>query len=171
MEMQTIKENSMKGVIAGATSVAAMDYLVTWPVYKLEDREAYKKEKELQPEGRWAAHVFVSRISRMLGLNLSENKIFKGGKAQHFMMGIAPAILYATYYKKYPMISAGYGALYGSSLFLLADELMVPALKLSGPNTKYPWQAHLRGFLGHVMVGVVTHGVLRLLDRRKELAA
>jgi hypothetical protein len=45
------------------------------------------------------------------------------------------------------------------------DEGVVPALGLAGGPTEYPWQAHARGLVGHLVLGAVTHATLELLDQ------
>lgn len=168
MENSTVGENIWKGSIAGVIGVTAMDYLVTWPMYKYEDRAAYTREKSLQPEGRWAAHALVSKVAKGLNFTPSEKALFIIGKTQHYLIGMAPAVLYSMFYKDVPAIRKGKGLLYGLSLFILMDEIVVPMLKLSGPTTKYPWQAHLRGLLGHLMMGWATHAAVVSLDKRTE---
>ncbi len=37
-------------------------------------------------------------------------------------------------------------------------------LFVSGPGA-YPWQAHTRGLIAHVVLGVVTESALKLFDR------
>lgn len=168
MEMNTssIGNSALKGLTAGAIGVTAMDYLVTWPMYKLEDTEAHQKEKELQPEGKWAAHVGVKKVADAIGARPSEDTIFYAGKIQHYMIGMAPSVLYALYYNKVPILKKSKGLLFGLGLFILMDEIVTPSLGLSGPTTKYPWQAHLRGLLGHLMFGVATHYALEAMDKK-----
>lgn len=168
MEMNTaiISNTALRGFAAGAIGVTAMDYLVTWPMYKIEDSKAYEKEKELQPEGKWAGHVGVKKLSNALGADLSEDKIFYAGKINHYMIGMAPAALYALYYNQVPILKSSKGLLFGLGLFILMDEIVTPALGLSGPTTKYPWQAHARGLLGHLMFGVATHFALEVMNKK-----
>lgn len=166
MEAINTINTAFKGFTAGAVGVTAMDYLVTWPMYKLEDKDAYLKEKELQPEGKWAGHVAVKRTANEIGKEPSETTNFYLGKMNHYMIGMAPAALYSLYYDKVPALKKSKGLLFGLGLFFLMDEMVVPALGLSGPNRKYPWQAHLRGLLGHLMYGVATHFALEALDRK-----
>lgn len=164
---ENIFNTTVKGLAAGAVGVTAMDYLVTWPMYKLEDEEAYRREKELQPDGKWAAHAAVKKTANLLGTQPSEDKIFYAGKVHHYLIGMAPAAIYAYFYNKSSVLKKTKGFLLGFGLFVIMDELVVPALGLSGPAKKYPWQAHLRGLLGHLMYGVATHYALEAISRKK----
>jgi hypothetical protein len=55
------------------------------------------------------------------------------------------------------------GAIFGTVFYLIEDEGMGPALGLAGDNTKYPAEAHVRGFAAHLAFGLVAAGVARLL--------
>lgn len=57
------------------------------------------------------------------------------------------------------------GLLYGLELFLVQDEGLNPILGTSGGPTEYPWQAHARGLVGHLVLGAVTHATLNVLDQ------
>jgi hypothetical protein len=48
-------------------------------------------------------------------------------------------------------------------LFLVQDEAVNAATGLSARPGQYPWQAHARGLVAHLVYGLVTDGVLRLL--------
>ncbi|MDP9382790.1 MAG: DUF1440 domain-containing protein, partial [Chloroflexota bacterium] len=61
-------------------------------------------------------------------------------------------------------IGAGRGLLYGAVLFLLNDEILAPVLGLASGPTAYPWQAHARGLISHVVLGAATDTVLDVLD-------
>ena len=54
------------------------------------------------------------------------------------------------------------GLLYGLGPFLLEDELANPVAGFAAGPTAYPWQAHARGFVAHLVYGVVTDTVLNI---------
>ena len=58
----------------------------------------------------------------------------------------------------------GKGLLYGLALFLVDDELLNALLGLSAGPTEYPWQAHARGLVSHLVVGVCTDVAMDALD-------
>ncbi len=63
-----------------------------------------------------------------------------------------------------PGLGAGRGLLYGLGMFVVEDELVSPALGVAAGPTRYPWQAHARGLVAHLVLGVVTDAVLRVLE-------
>jgi hypothetical protein len=48
-------------------------------------------------------------------------------------------------------------------LFLVEDELVNPVLGTAAPPGRYPWQAHGRGLVAHLVLGFVTDAVFSLL--------
>ncbi len=74
-------------------------------------------------------------------------------------------MLYAPLRRRIEGLDAGRGLLYGLGLFLLVDEGVVPALGLGAGPTEYPWQAHARGLVTHLVLGLVTDTVLDVLDQ------
>lgn len=53
----------------------------------------------------------------------------------------------------------GFGAAFGAALFLVADEIAVPALGLSRKPTDYPLSFHLYGLASHLVYGVSTEAM------------
>ena len=73
-------------------------------------------------------------------------------------------IFYAAMRDRDLRFAADRGLLYGLLIFVLWDELLSAAAGVAGPPTKYPWQAHLRGLVGHLALGLATHVALSALE-------
>ena len=154
----------IKGAIAGAVGVWVMDKL-TWYMYQNEDPLAYKKEKEAQVEGKYAAHAAASKLARSANVELDDRQLYVAGKTIHYMMGVLPGALYGVYRNRVKGIGAWKGLLYGAGLFVLVDEIVAPLLGIvSGPRA-YPWQAHARGLAGHLAMGAATDASLKLINK------
>lgn len=154
----------IKGAIAATISVWVMDK-ITWYMYKNEDPKAFLKEKKAQVHGNYVAHVAVDKVLDATGKKLSDKQHFYAGKGVHYFLGIAPGMLYGVYRHKVKGLDAGMGSLYGFGLFVMMDEILGPVLGLASGPMAYPWQAHVRGLVGHLAVGMVTDGVLKGLDK------
>jgi hypothetical protein len=50
-------------------------------------------------------------------------------------------------------------------LFVANDEIANPLLGTSGGPTEYPMEAHVRGLVGHLVLGAATHASLKVMDR------
>jgi hypothetical protein len=167
--MQAGAGEALKGAVAGAIGTVAMD-MVTWPMYRREDERAYRREKQAQVGGKWVAHVAAEKLARKLGAQPGPQGLYAAGKAIHFLLGIGPGMTYALLRRRHPKIAAGGGLLFGLTVFLLNDELMAPAAGLASGPRRYPWQAHARGLLGHLMFGLATEQALYLLSKEAEKA-
>jgi hypothetical protein len=153
----------LKGAIAGAASVWVMDR-ITWYMYKHEDPMAYKQEKEAQKEGKYVAHVAADKMINALGVNATDKQHYYAGKTVHYLLGMVPAALYAVFRHRAEELTFGRGLAFGLGLFIVSDEITAPLLGLSSGPRAYPWQAHVRGLVGHLAVGATTDAVLKVMD-------
>lgn len=177
------------GTVAGAAGVWVMDR-VGWSMYQREDRAAVVRELQARrggadvactdgeraalrhdsragTPGKDTAHVAVEKLVSLTGLPLRTEQRNAAGIVVHYALGFVPGALHAIVRRKVPAVRAGGGALYGFGLFLLNDEILAPALGLASGPRRYPWQAHARGMVTHVVLGVVTERALRLSDRAR----
>jgi uncharacterized membrane protein YagU involved in acid resistance len=65
-----------------------------------------------------------------------------------------------------PAARLGAGLVFGSGLFLTADEVLVPLLGWSGAPREYPVSSHLYGFASHLVYGATADCVGRMVRRR-----
>jgi uncharacterized membrane protein YagU involved in acid resistance len=111
------------------------------------------------------AHVVANRVADAVGRPLSPKQPHPAGIAVHYGIGMGPAMAYAALRGRWPALRAGRGLAYGLGLFLAVDEGVVPALGLASGPGAYPWQAHARGLVTHLALGVVTDATFSALDR------
>jgi uncharacterized membrane protein YagU involved in acid resistance len=71
--------------------------------------------------------------------------------------------LYGVLRKKYPVISKFAGAPFGALFFLIGDELINTAFKITPPPQKFPADAHVRGLAGHLAFTAAAEGTSKLL--------
>jgi putative membrane protein len=62
-------------------------------------------------------------------------------------------VVYTVTAEYFPKVTTGAGLPYGTLLFLLADEVAVPALNLSPPPTETPAANHLEHWAAHLVYG------------------
>lgn len=165
MKRQRSTANEMtRGAVAGAAGVWVMDR-IGWFLYNREDPAALRREHLARVGGRDVAHAAVRKVAEQSSANVPTEQPSAPGLLVHYALGVFPGALYALARHRFPALSAGSGSLYGLGLFVLMDEIMAPMLKLASGPTKYPWQAHARGLVSHVGLGVVTASLLRVFDR------
>lgn len=154
----------VKGAVAGAVGVWALDK-VTWWLWDRENPVLLQQEQAARPEGLDPAHVMANRAAEAVGARLSPRQPHRAGIAVHYGLGIVPGAAYGALRNRVGGVGAAGGLLYGLGLFLVQDEGLNPILGTSGGPTEYPWQAHARGLVGHLVLGAVTHATLNVLDQ------
>jgi uncharacterized membrane protein YagU involved in acid resistance len=53
----------------------------------------------------------------------------------------------------------GSGIAYGAAFWLLMDEAALTLLGLTPPPKEFPWQTHVRGLAGHLVLGATIEAV------------
>ncbi len=154
---------AVRGGAAGAAGVVAMD-VVTWLLYRRESTADLVREKRARTHGKDTAHALVQKVAEAAGSDAGAQQPNGAGIAVHYGLGMGPGALYAHRRRQYPWLRTGRGALYGLGLFVLNDEIGARLLGIAGPQRSYPWRSHVRGLLGHVVLGVVTEATLNAMD-------
>ncbi|MDP9409767.1 MAG: DUF1440 domain-containing protein [Actinomycetota bacterium] len=158
--------DAAKGAIAGAVGVWLMDQ-VTWGMYLREASQALRQEQEARVWGKDVAHVAAEKLVGAIGLERPSAQPHPAGIVVHYALGVVPGALYAPLRRRVKALGAGRGLLYGLGLTIVNDEVLAPALGLASGAARYPWQAHARGLVGHLVLGAATDTVLDVLDRVK----
>lgn len=155
---------AMNGLVAGTIGTWALDR-IDWLMWEREGQASRERTVSVRPQGEPPAGVAASKLEEMLGLEPSEERHAATGQAIHFAIGIAPAVAYAFARDKLPGRGVARGLMFGASAFLLQDELMNTMSGLGAKPKDYPWQAHARGLIAHLLYGVVTELTLDAIDR------
>jgi uncharacterized membrane protein YagU involved in acid resistance len=108
-----------------------------------------------------AADKVVSEVTG--GRHLTWKGKQRGGPVVHYAFGALMGGVYGALAECAPSIAAGGGASFGTILFAGADLLAVPALGLSQSSTKEPVAKLASPLAAHIVYGVATDIVRRLL--------
>ncbi len=154
---------AIAGAAAGAVGVWALDR-VDWFLWNHEDEGARARTTAVRPGGEPPAQALVTRVEKATGKALSPDRHETVSQAVHYSIGMAPAIGYALLRDKLPGSGVARGALYGTGLFLMQDEVLNTVTGLGARPQRYPWQAHARGLVAHIVYGVATELVLNLVE-------
>jgi putative membrane protein len=131
--------------------------------------EVSRQQSGIGNEDAEATRSAAQAISRHLFRNaLSAQEMSTAAPALHYGIGTAVGALYGVAAEWFPPIGAGRGTIYGGAVWLLADEIAMPALGLSGPVTKTPLSSQLGALASHMSYGFATDFVKRLFLERKE---
>ncbi len=163
------RANAWKGLAAGLVAGLTATYVMTRFQElsgKLEEKLKEKEGGQKKPakKGDDATVKAASRLSRTLfDHELTPREKKTAGPAVHYGFGILNGALYGTLAEIAPAVTRGLGAPFGTALWLGADELAVPAFGLSGPPWESPPAVHAKALAAHLVYGLTTEGVRRLM--------
>ena len=167
--MQSSNGDLWKGTVAGLAAGLAATYVMTQfqnlsgkleKALKAEDQG--KKEKA----GDDATVKAASAISRGVfhhALTQKEKEV--AGPAVHYGFGTLTGGLYGTLAELSPAVTRGAGLPFGTALWLGADEVAVPAFRLSEPPAAQPPAVHAKALAAHLVYGLTAETARRLVRR------
>ena len=166
------KRHPLKGLLAGA----AAGLVAAWAMNQFQAAWS-KASEQLKPgehQSRFqtsqshkqedkedAAMKAAGKLAQALGRNLSKQEKKKAGPVVHYLFGTIAGAVYGLVGEYLPLARVGFGTVFGAALFVLADELAVPALGLSGSATEAPLSSHLYGLSSHLVYGASAEGIRR----------
>jgi hypothetical protein len=128
--------------------------------------------RELRERGRdreadnAAVRTAVVVSERLFGLELADREKKEiAGAFVHYAFGVATGGVYGAIAELKPATTAGAGLPFGAAVWVIADEIIVPALGLSKPPTKYPLSTHAYSIASHLVYGLTTEIVRREVRR------
>lgn len=149
----------IKSVIAGALGGVAGAALMG-PAHIA----AAKLSKAKLPQGEDATEKVAAAVAKQVaGQRLSRLGKKKGGKIVHFAFGAGTGALYGLLAERFSPVELGAGALFGIAVYAGAHALVVPALGLAPGPAENGAIKEAPELASHVVYGLVTHGVRRLL--------
>ena len=152
------------GLVAGAAATFVMDKVSTWD-YSLEDPKVRESEEKMRG-GEYPPEVLYKRVAEVTtGSTPNQQTTEKLAMGIHWGYGVLWGGLFGALRNRVPVIGSAAGLTYGTGLWLIGDELLMPVLKLSPPSTDFPWQNHARAFTNHAAYGTTLWLTLETLSR------
>jgi len=151
------------GAAAGALATVALSG-VTSTMYAREDRLARWREEQARG-GKSAYEIAAEKAAGLAGIDLSREQRARAGLAIHYGIGMVSTAFYAAVRHQLPAPAVARGLGFGAALWLIADEGANPLLGLTPGPRAFPWQAHARGLVGHLVFGLAAEGALSVADR------
>jgi len=109
------------------------------------------------------AAALLSR--KLLHHELDEREKKIAGPAMHYGFGALTGLAYGALAELAPAVTRGAGAPFGTAVWLGADEVAVPVFRLAGPPWEHPPAVHARALAAHLVYGLTTEGVRRVVRR------
>jgi len=173
---ETADGSLLGGALAGAAAAAAgtlaMNYAQRlWtlasdgraPISAADEHDArdWQERSEHQNANELAAQaVATATIQR----RLTQRELSIGARVVHFAFGAAVGALYGAYVQRHPKHRTGVAL--GAALWLTADEIAMPVVGLSRSTRQRPLEMHLQSLAAHLVYGVTTEQVRRVMTSR-----
>jgi putative membrane protein len=161
----------VKGIIAGVAggllaSLVMDQFQFVWGKAAEMIQRASEKEK---PKGRKSEPATVKAaqsISKtVFGKKLPRAQKRLAGEAVHYAMGATSGAIYGAVTETLPVTTTGDGLAFGTAVWLLADEVAIPAFGFAKAPTKYPLSTHLYALASHLVYGWTTEMVRRAVRK------
>jgi putative membrane protein len=131
-----------------------------------KDTESERKSKQQQSQDKPATVQAARKIySRMLGRDLPEERENTAGQIMHYGFGSDMGMTYATLSRLTGRSGVTAGVVYGTLVWLVADEAGVPALGLSDAPWKSPLKSHVYALASHLVYGAALGLLSQLAER------
>ncbi len=153
-----VVKGAVAGLIGGLVASFVMSEYQALLSKLSEEEKKSKKKKEEEPATTKAAEG-ISEVVFDHKLTKSEKKIAE--PAMHYAMGATSGLIYGVASEIAPMTTAGLGLPFGAAVWLVADDVVVPALGLAKPVTQYPLSTHAYALSSHLVYGLTTDLVRR----------
>lgn len=165
------EKNAIRGVLAGVaggmTASWLMNQFLAGPGAKLrhavQSDEENIKEQAGSLEQSATMKTADAVASATSGRHLSWEQQEKAAPVVHYTFGALLGGLYGGLVEYMPPVKAGFGTAYGSAVFGAADMVAVPAFNLSGSSGKQSAASLVSPFSAHVVYGVTTELVRRIV--------
>jgi uncharacterized membrane protein YagU involved in acid resistance len=159
---EKIVKGAVAGLIGGIVASFVMEKFQTVVSELSKDDAQGSKEKEEEP-----ATVKTARLisEGLFDHKLSDSKKDVAGEAVHYAMGAGSGLAYGIAAEVEPHSTIGMGMPFGASVWLIADEGIVPASGLSRSPAEYPLSTHFYGLASHLVYGLTTELIRRGLRR------
>jgi putative membrane protein len=161
----------MKGIIAGVAGglLASLVMEQFQFVWNKASAAIWRASEEEKPKGRKPEPATVKAaqsISKaVFGKSLPKSRKRLAGEAVHYAVGTASAAVYGALSEAIPVATVGDGLVFGTAVWLLADEVTAPALGLSKAPSKYPLSTHAYALVSHLVYGWTTEMVRRAVRK------
>ncbi len=157
MNLRSLATDLALSTAAGYLGTKAMES-VSMKLYELEPGQARAREDAARPGAPY--RIAAEKLTKVFGLELSEQQLNRLSLAFHYGLAIQWAPLYPLLRRRTTLNPAAAGLATGAAMSIVADELMTPAFGFSAPNLDYPLVTHARGFAAHLVFGLAVAAVI-----------
>lgn len=158
--MNKQEKNLLKGVIAGAAAGLVATFVMSKYQNISQDLfsnngESSDKEKseKSEPATVKAANAITDTV---FDHELEKDEKEIAGQAMHYLMGGVSGAIYGGAAEYSNLVKKGGGFPFGTAVWAIADDFVVPALGLSKSPLKFPLSTHAYAITSHWVYGAVS---------------
>lgn len=139
---------------------AAGGLLGAWTMNRFQAGLAKLQPKQTAGREEQAAVKAAEQVFRTVtGHGLTRRQKKTAGPLVHYGFGALIGTVYGMLAARAPAVKTAAGTLYGTAVWLVADEIGAPATRLSKPPGKIPFSKHLAALASRVVYGLTVEGV------------
>lgn len=117
-----------------------------------------------QPQSEPATYKAADAIAKTTtGQPVPHDDKPAAGAAIHYAFGGAVGAIYGAAAARTPDVTAWAGVPFGATVWLIADEMGMPASGLAKPPSEYPLHDHAASLVSHCVYGATTEAVRRCI--------
>jgi putative membrane protein len=170
-KQKSVVRGILAGMGGGLAAAWVMNQFMAGPGQKLqqavqsdeENREQQAQNSEPKEDATMKAAEAI--VHTTTGEHLSRDEKEKGGPIVHYAFGALTGGLYGGLAEYSRTVTSGFGTSFGGVLFSSADLLAVPAFNLGPSPSDQPASAQATPFAAHIVYGITTEFVRRILRR------
>ncbi len=156
-----VVKGAFSGLIGGLVASFVMSQFQGAITYAAQgEKEKSDKKNEEEPATVKAAEQISEGV---FDHQLTKKEKDPAGEAVHYAMGATSGLIYGVTAELMPLTSVGAGLPFGAAVWLVADDVVVPALGLSKSPTEYPLSTHAYALSSHLVYGLTTDIVRRAI--------
>ncbi|MBA3962506.1 MAG: DUF1440 domain-containing protein [Chthoniobacterales bacterium] len=153
----------LKGLVAGVAGGLLASFLMeqfqaAWSAATEAMQEKKHRGRKPQPTTVKVANALSKKI---VGRKVPKGYQAAAGAAVHYGVGAGSAGIYGALAEIAPIITAGEGLVFGAGVWIMADEIAVPAAGFSKWPREIPLTTHIYALASHLVYGWITETVRR----------
>lgn len=147
------ESNVVKGIVAGVIGGLVASFVMT----KYQSFTSNFSDDDSGGEGESATVKAAKAVSKnVFDHKLEKSEKDEAGEAMHYLMGGISGGIYGASVEMTGLTKMGAGLPFGSAVWAIADDVVVPALGLSKSPTEYSLSTHAYALSSHWVYGLVT---------------
>lgn len=164
MKQKNSEKNILKGIVAGAVGGLVASFVMTKYqelTSSLTESGGQSGEKS-EPATVKAAEAISENV---FGHKLTKSEKQPSGEAMHYLMGGVSGAIYGATAEMTGSATTVGGLPFGSAVWAIADEIVVPALGFSKSPLKHPLSTHAYALTSHWVYGLTSEAVRKAVRR------